>query len=169
MAHGRTQLTIELRTPGVDDAATSPAFATVAADRATFDDSRLVAWRDGAAVASYPLNTVAGLRFGDVTADVAVITPGPPTDVTVPNGAPSPAATTSAATTPAATTPAAAHVPAGPLPPASGTGWTAGEDELLRTLDDQHAGLTMMILKTKRPMDEVIARLAELGIDATRR
>jgi hypothetical protein len=142
-----------LRTPGVDDAATSPAFATVAADRATFDDSRLVAWRDGAAVASYPLNTVAGLRFGEVTADGAVITP--------------PA--TSAATTSAATAPAPAHVPAGPLPPASGTGWTAGEDELLRTLNDQHAGLTMMLLKTKRPIDEVTARLAELGIDATRR
>jgi len=67
------------------------------------------------------------------------------------------------------TTPPQVTVPVGPLPPVSGVGWTAGEDELLRTLNDQHAGLTMMILKTRRPIDEVVARLAELGIDAKRR
>jgi hypothetical protein len=153
MAHGRTQLTIELRTPGVDDAETPRAFATVAADRATFDGGQLVAWRDGAAIASYPIDTIAGLRFGDAAAEVAV----------------APSATRAVAAPAAVSAPAAVTVPAGPLPPASGTGWTVGEDELLRTLNDQHAGLTMMILKTRRPMDEVIARLAELGIDATRR
>ena len=150
MTHGRTELTIELRTPN--------AFATVFADRTTFDDGQLVAWQDGAAIASYPIDSVAGLRFGHAllyagTADGSV------------------AADSSALAGTAQMAPSA--VPSTDIEPTTtspaGAGWTPGEDALLRTLSDQHAGLTMMILKTQRPMDEVIARLTELGIAATQR
>jgi hypothetical protein len=150
MTHGRTELTIELRTPN--------AFATVFADRTTFDDGQLVAWHDGAAIASYPIDSVAGLRFGHAllfagTADESIAADSPE-----PEGATqiAPTAVPSTDIEPTTTSPA-------------GVGWTPGEDALLRTLSDQDAGLTMMILKTQRPMDEVIARLTELGIAATRR
>ena len=149
MTHGRTELTIELRTPN--------AFATVFADRTTFDDGQLVAWQDGAAIASYPIDSVAGLRFGHAlfagTADGSVATDSP-----APTGTAqmAPSAVPSTDIEPTTTSPA-------------GAGWTPGEDALLRTLSDQDAGLTMMILKTQRPMDEVIARLTELGIAATQR
>jgi len=149
MTHGRTELTIELRTPN--------AFATVFADRTTFDGGQLIAWQDGAAIASYPVDAVAGLRFGGTTpnADVATIA-----DVDAVSDAGThqiaPTAVPSTDIEPTTTSPA-------------GAGWTPGEDALLRTLSDQDAGLTMMILKTQRPMDEVIARLTELGIAATRR
>lgn len=150
MTHGRTELTIELRTPN--------AFATVFADRTTFDEGQLVAWQDGAAIASYPIDAVAGLRFGHAllfagTADGSVIAESP---------------TAASATQIAPTAVPSTDVEATTTRPA-GLGWTPGEDALLRTLSDQHAGLTMMILKTQRPMDEVIARLTELGIDTTQR
>jgi hypothetical protein len=150
MTHGRTELTIELRTPN--------AFATVFADRTTFDDGQLVAWQDGAAIASYPIDSVAGLRFGHAllyggTADGSVAA-DPPALAGTAQMAPS--AVPSTDIEPTTTNPA-------------GAGWTPGEDALLRTLSDQDAGLTMMILKTQRPMDEVIARLTELGIAATQR
>ena len=147
MTHGRTELTIELRTPN--------AFATVFADRTTFDGGQLIAWQDGAAIASYPVDAVAGLRFGGSSMSAAV--------------------TASAAATPSVDTPqiAPTALPSTDVEPATttpdGAGWTPGEDALLRTLSDQHAGLTMMILKTQRPMDEVIARLTELGIAPTAR
>lgn len=149
MTHGRTELTIELRTPN--------AFATVYADRTTFDGGQLVAWQDGAAIASYPVDSVAGLRFGgSATPATAAERPG--------LEAPASGQITQVAPT---------AVPSTDIEPetasAAGTGWTPGEDALLRTLSDQHAGLTMMILKTQRPMDEVIARLSELGIAATGR
>lgn len=149
MTHGRTELTIELRTPN--------AFATVFADSTTFDGGQLIVWQDGTAIASYPVDAVAGLRFGGsaTIADKATIAaadavPDGGTHQIPPTGVPS------TDIEPATTSPA-------------GAGWTPGEDALLRTLSDQDAGLTMMILKTQRPMDEVIARLTELGIAATRR
>jgi hypothetical protein len=159
MTNGRTQLTIELRTKDGDDAR---AYATVSADRATFDGGRLIAWLDGDAIASYPVGSVAALRFGDATAESIAVRTAPAATPTVtappvPTSLPVPASTTPAGTAEPATT------------PPSGVGWTAGEDSLLRTLSDQHAGLTMMILKTKRPMDEVVARLGELGIDPNSR
>ena len=158
MTHGRTELTIELRTADgrVTEAAPTDqptAFATVYADRATFDGGQLVAWQAGAAIASYPVDSVAGLRFGSwqptqqleeapgqLAAEPTIASTMPPTAV-------QPEAVSSA----------------------SGVGWTPGEDALLRTLSDQNAGLTMMILKTQRSMDEVIARLTELGIAPTTR
>ncbi|HKE63276.1 MAG TPA: hypothetical protein VKB59_01350 [Micromonosporaceae bacterium] len=154
MTHGRTQVTIELRTSDREDARD---FATVAADRATLDGGRLIAWLDGRAIASYPVATVAGLRFAVVGGNVA------------PVAEPEPAAAETA--TPETGPADGGQAEDGPADqaPASGTGWTYGEDSLLRTLSDQHAGLTMMILKTQRPMDEVIARLKELGIDPTGR
>ncbi|HEY7177338.1 MAG TPA: hypothetical protein VH442_20670 [Micromonosporaceae bacterium] len=168
MTNGRTQLTIELRTKDGDDAR---AYATVSADRATFDGGRLIAWLDGDAIASYPVGSVAALRFGDAaavsnaaaTATAAAAAPAAPaaaptvTAPPVPTSLPVPAQIAAADTSEAAAT------------PPSGVGWTPGEDSLLRTLSDQHAGLTMMILKTKRPMDEVVARLSELGIDPVSR
>jgi len=159
MTNGRTHLTIELRTKDGDDAR---AYATVSADRATFDGGRLIAWLNGDAIASYPVGSVAALRFGDATGEpiavrtapaAAPIVTAPPVPTSLP--------------VPAPTTPVDAAEPA--VSPASGVGWTPGEDSLLRTLSDQHAGLTMMILKTKRPMDEVVARLGELGIDPVSR
>ena len=150
MTHGRTELTIELRTPN--------AFATVFADRTTFDEGQFVAWQDGAAIASYPIESVAGLRFGHAllfggAADGPVTVESSPTANTAQIA---PTAVPSTDIEPATTSPA-------------GVGWTPGEDALLRTLSDQHAGLTMMILKTQRPMDEVLTRLTELGIAATER
>ena len=145
MTHGRTELTIELRTPN--------AFATVFADRTTFDGGQLIAWQDGAAIASYPVDAIAGLRFGG-SSSIA--------DVAMPRS--SDAGTHQIAPTAVPST----DIEAATTSPA-GAGWTPGEDALLRTLSDQDAGLTMMILKTQRPMDEVIARLTELGIAATRR
>ena len=161
MTHGRTELTIELRTPN--------AFATVFADRTTFDGGQLIAWQDGAAIASYPVDAVAGLRFGgsSMSADASRIADAAAT--------PSAAVTASPAATPSVVTPqiAPTALPSTEVEPATmsaaGAGWTPGEDALLRTLSDQHAGLTMMILKTQRPMDEVIARLTELGIAPTTR
>ncbi len=143
MTHGRTELTIELRTPN--------AFATVFADRTTFDGGQLIAWQDGAAIASYPVDAIAGLRFGGSSsiANVDAVSDAGTHQI-------APTAVPSTDIEPATTSPA-------------GAGWTPGEDALLRTLSDQDAGLTMMILKTQRPMDEVIARLTELGIAATRR
>jgi len=147
MTHGRTELTIELRTPN--------AFATVFADRTTFDGGQLIAWQDGAAIASYPVDSVAGLRFGG---SPAVANAGAAPNTGAVPGTDSqqiaPTAVPSTDIEPATTSPA-------------GGGWSPGEDALLRTLSDQHAGLTMMILKTQRPMDEVIARLTELGIAPT--
>jgi hypothetical protein len=149
MTHGRTELTIEMRTPN--------AFATVFADRTTFEGGQLIAWQDGAAIASYPVDAVAGLRFGGSSPIAGVATIA---DLDAVSDAGThqiaPAAVPSTEIEPATTRPA-------------GAGWTPGEDALLRTLSDQDAGLTMMILKTQRPMDEVIARLSELGIVATRR
>ncbi len=139
MTQGGTELTIELRTPN--------AFATVFADRTTFDGGQLIAWQDGAAIASYPIDSIAGLRFGGSSTG-ASLDAAPVIQQVAPTAVPSTdveAATTSPA----------------------GAGWSPGEDALLRTLSDQHAGLTMMILKTQRPMDEVIARLTELGIAPT--
>jgi hypothetical protein len=136
MTQGGTELTIELRTPN--------AFATVFADRTTFDGGQLIAWQDGAAIASYPVDSIAGLRFGGPSA-AAGLDAAPVTHQVAPTAVPS------TDIEPATTSPV-------------GAGWSPGEDALLRTLSDQHAGLTMMILKTQRPMDEVIARLTELGI-----
>lgn len=154
MTHGRTQLTIELRTPN--------AFATVSADRTTFDGGQLIAWQDGAAIASYPVEAVAGLRFGSspiaAVDAVAAVNPVAVVDP-VPDAGTHQIAPTAVASTdvePATTSPA-------------GAGWTPGEDALLRTLSDQGAGLTMMILKSQRTMDEVMARLTELGIEPTTR
>ncbi len=149
MTHGRTELTIELRTPN--------AFATVFADRTTFDGGQLIAWQDGAAIASYPVDAVAGLRFGG-SSSTANVAPIADVDAVSDAGAHqiAPTAVPSTDIAPATASPA-------------GAGWTPGEDALLRTLSDQDAGLTMMILKTQRPMDEVMARLTELGILATRR
>ncbi|HEU0239459.1 MAG TPA: hypothetical protein VFR11_09315 [Micromonosporaceae bacterium] len=167
MTHGRTQVTIELRTSDREDARD---FATVAADRATLDGGRLIAWLDGRAIASYPVATVAGLRFAVVGGSVA---PVPEPEPAAADTATADAATAETRGTATADTGPAETGPAESEPadqaPASGTGWTYGEDSLLRTLSDQHAGLTMMILKTQRPMDEVIARLKELGIDPTGR
>ncbi len=139
MTQGGTELTIELRTPN--------AFATVFADRTTFDGGQLIAWQDGAAIASYPVDSIAGLRFGGPSA-AAGLDAAPVIQQVAPTAVPS------TDIEPATTSPA-------------GAGWSPGEDALLRTLSDQHAGLTMMILKTQRPMDEVIARLTELGIAPT--
>jgi hypothetical protein len=149
MTHGRTELTIELRTPH--------AFATVFADRTTFDGGQFIAWQDGAAIASYPVDAVAGLRFGG-SAPIADVSRNADADAVSDVGTHqiAPTAVPSTDIEAATTSPA-------------GAGWTPGEDALLRTLSEQDAGLTMMILKTQRPMDEVIARLAELGIAATRR
>ena len=139
MTQGGTELTIELRTPN--------AFATVFADRTTFDGGQLIAWQDGAAIASYPVDSIAGLRFGGPST-AAGLDAAPVIQQVAPTAVPS------TDIEPATTSPA-------------GAGWSPGEDALLRTLSDQHAGLTMMILKTQRPMDEVIARLTELGIAPT--
>jgi hypothetical protein len=144
MTQGGTELTIELRTPN--------AFATVFADRTTFDGGQLIAWQDGAAIASYPVDSIAGLRFG--AASTSVGSDAAPVDAAPVAQAVAPTAVPSTDIEPATTSPA-------------GAGWSPGEDALLRTLSDQHAGLTMMILKTQRPMDEVIARLTELGIAPT--
>jgi hypothetical protein len=141
MTQGRTELTIELRMPN--------AFATVFADRTTFDGGQLIVWQDGAAIASYPVDSIAGLRFGGSSA-AADLDAAPASKQIAPTAVPS------------------TDIEPGTTSPA-GAGWSPGEDALLRTLSDQHAGLTMMILKTQRPMDEVIARLTELGIAPTSR
>jgi len=156
MTEARIGLTIELRpTGGRGD---HGAFATVYADRITFDDDTLTASRDGVAVARYPVDSVAALSFGPT----ATALPARAGDFGAVD-----ASSTAGGELEASAAPAldgrASLTEAAP-PTASGTGWTPGEDALLRTLSDQRAGLTMMIIKTRRPIDEVIGRLRELGI-----
>jgi hypothetical protein len=162
MTEARIGLRIELRpTDGRGD---QGAFATVSADRITFDDDTLTASRDGVAVARYPLDSVAALYFGTPTATALPASVSDSSAVDTINaidahagGELEPSAMTALD---GRTSPTEAVAPT-----ASGTGWTPGEDALLRTLSDQRAGLTMMIIKTQRPIAEVTARLHELGID----
>jgi hypothetical protein len=147
-------ITIELRTA---DGNASMAYAVVDADRATFDEGRFIAWRRDAAVASYPIDAIAALRFaGSAVAPVQRASDAH-------DNAAEPMADSATPTTPATPAPATPAIVGGP------PRWTAAEDALLRTLSEQHAGLTMMIIKTQRPMEDIIARLTELDLAAPTR
>ena len=148
-------ITIEVRTA---DGNASMAYAVVEADRATFDDGRFVAWRRDTAVASYPIDAIAALRFAG-SAVAPVQRAGDARD-----NAAAPMADSATSTTPATRA-----TPATPAIVGGTPRWTAAEDALLRTLSEQQAGLTMMIIKTQRPMEDIIARLTELDLAAPAR
>src|SRR5215475_8992481 len=120
MTEARIGLTIELRPTGGrgDDGA----FATVYADRITFDDDTLTASRDGFAVARYPVDSVAALSFG---APAATALPARAGD----SGAVD-ASSTAGGELEASAAPALdgqASLTEAAAPTASGTGWTPGE------------------------------------------
>ena len=108
MTDGSTELTIELQA----SIGATGAWATVSADRITFERGQLVAWRRAAVVARYPIDSVDALRFVPATSASAS---SPESEIP---SAPAPESEIPSAPAPslALTSPASDRSPA-PLPP----------------------------------------------------